>query len=703
MYTRCLLSRWETLQSSVEDSQRVQAFERDILALKAELLQLAARVNTLQEFQDRAQLEARILKIKKELSDLKERKPQLLQVNHAVHRFLTDTSSHLGGGGNSPPHPACVLKDDVAELYRVWDDAYNSTALLYVFVQNLKPLGGPTEALDHLAAAREDLDHDHNTLRLIDTSLKSGPVSAEVTAQVRDIANVLSEKQEHVKQEGALKSQFLVLKQVPSYSTSILCPESRVTPLLYSVPSPSYSTSILCPESELLHLDILCPESELLHFYTLSRVRVTPLLYSVQSPSYSTSILCPESELLHFYTLSRVRVTPLLYSVQSPSYSTSILCPESELLHFYTLSRVRVTPLLYSVQSPSYSTSILCPESELLHFYTLSRVRVTPLLYSVQSPSYSTSILCPESELLHFYTLSRVRVTPLLYSVQSPSYSTSILCPESELLHFYTLSRVRVTPLLYSVQSPSYSTSILCPESELLHLYILCPESELLHFYTLSGVRVTPLLYSTVLVPDLSRVSNPGLQFLSTEGGSLSDSGISDSGSENDLNGREKRLTALRQLARSMAAALAPGCAALLKINQELDQTEAQLRALQKSCRDLIVNTAVCMESNSLPLRHITTSTHNGIRSVFDLSRRRKSSTPLLKATSPDADPDDPDDKRSGRWSWRLFRASLPFHVALVALFCVAWLLEPTCCDAMNNLVFSLTPQLRYVRGPPPT
>nr|CAD7593264.1 unnamed protein product [Timema genevievae] len=397
-----MLSRWETLQSSVEDSQRVQAFERDISALKAELLQLAARVNTLQEFQDRAQLEARILKIKKELSDLKERKPQLLQVNHAVHRFLTDASSHLGGGGgNSPPHPASVLKDDVAELYRVWDDAYNRISNHLVDLQRLSTTWQQLEVT--MSELQVDLDHDHNTLRLIDTSLKSGPVSAEVTAQVRDIANVLSEKQEHAKQEGTLKSQ-------------------------------------------------------------------------------------------------------------------------------------------------------------------------------------------------------------------------------------------------------------------------------------------------TVLVPDLSRVSNPGLQFLSTEGGSLSDSGISDSGSENDLNGREKRLTALRQLARSMAAALEPGCAALLKINQELDQTESQLRSLQKSCRDLIVNTAVCMESNSLPLRNIATSTHNGI------SRRRKSSTPLLKATSPDADPDDPDDKRSGRWSWRLFRASLPFHVALVALFCVAWLLEPTCCDAMNNLVFSLTPQLRFAR-----
>jgi hypothetical protein len=48
-----------------------------------------------------------------ELAVLRDRKAQLLQVNVAVHRFLTDTG-----------HPAAVLKDDVAELYRVWDETF---------------------------------------------------------------------------------------------------------------------------------------------------------------------------------------------------------------------------------------------------------------------------------------------------------------------------------------------------------------------------------------------------------------------------------------------------------------------------------------------------------------------------------------------------------------------------------------------------
>lgn len=66
-------------------------------------------------------------------------------------------------------------------------------------------------------------------------------------------------------------------------------------------------------------------------------------------------------------------------------------------------------------------------------------------------------------------------------------------------------------------------------------------------------------------------------------------------------------------------------------------------------------------------------------------------------------DPGDPEDKPSGgSWFKRVMRASLPFQLALVALLCVACLLEPHCCDNMNTFSMSLSPQLRYVRGPPP-
>ena len=63
----------------------------------------------------------------------------------------------------------------------------------------------------------------------------------------------------------------------------------------------------------------------------------------------------------------------------------------------------------------------------------------------------------------------------------------------------------------------------------------------------------------------------------------------------------------------------------------------------------------------------------------------------------PESEPGEPTS-----WIWRILRAALPFQLALVALFCAACLLEPHCCEAANTLNLSLTPQLRYVRGPPP-
>lgn len=68
-----------------------------------------------------------------------------------------------------------------------------------------------------------------------------------------------------------------------------------------------------------------------------------------------------------------------------------------------------------------------------------------------------------------------------------------------------------------------------------------------------------------------------------------------------------------------------------------------------------------------------------------------------VAADDPDEDPHVP-----RNWVWRILRAALPFQLAIVALFCAACLLEPHCCEASNTLNLSFTPQLRYVRGPPP-
>lgn len=80
-----------------------------------------------------------------------------------------------------------------------------------------------------------------------------------------------------------------------------------------------------------------------------------------------------------------------------------------------------------------------------------------------------------------------------------------------------------------------------------------------------------------------------------------------------------------------------------------------------------------------------------------------------MATTASEPDPDDPkdetvvedaDEKRT--WSWRIAKYAVPVQLALIALFVAACFIEPHCCDGVNNFSWSLTPHLRYVRGPPP-
>lgn len=90
----------------------------------------------------------------------------------------------------------------------------------------------------------------------------------------------------------------------------------------------------------------------------------------------------------------------------------------------------------------------------------------------------------------------------------------------------------------------------------------------------------------------LSHIST--LPFNLPSNGSLSDSGISDGGCSSDygLSERERRLGALRRLAKQLEQALVPGSEALNSINQRMEMAEAELRSLQETCRELIIRTA---------------------------------------------------------------------------------------------------------------
>jgi hypothetical protein len=212
-------------------------------------------------------------------------------------------------------------------------------------------------------------------------------------------------------------------------------------------------------------------------------------------------------------------------------------------------------------------------------------------------------------------------------------------------------------------------------DEKTLHLLDTALQGGALSDQTASYVRdVAKLLSETTTVQGCK------IPELFTEGGSLSDSGISDEGSEHEIGERERRLAAIRRLVRQLEVVLAPDCKARLKMAERLNAAEEELKALQKRCRSLIA----CTAAYSPPVRP---------------SEEQRELEPSTKDPDDEDDPGEPD---SSSWFKRVMRASVPFQVVIITLLCVACLLEPQCCDNMNNFAMSLSPQLRYIKGPPP-
>lgn len=75
-----------------------------------------------------------------------------------------------------------------------------------------------------------------------------------------------------------------------------------------------------------------------------------------------------------------------------------------------------------------------------------------------------------------------------------------------------------------------------------------------------------------------------------SEGGSLSDSGISDTGSDQEPSERERRLANLRRLARQLEAVLGPGSRALDNMREVSENSSGLMSfSYQLQCRTLTV------------------------------------------------------------------------------------------------------------------
>uniref|UniRef100_A0A182NEN6 KASH domain-containing protein n=1 Tax=Anopheles dirus TaxID=7168 RepID=A0A182NEN6_9DIPT len=244
--------------------------------------------------------------------------------------------------------------------------------------------------------------------------------------------------------------------------------------------------------------------------------------------------------------------------------------------------------------------------------------------------------------------------------------------------------------------------------------------------------------------------------------GSLSDSGISDGGgmSDGSLSERERRLNALKRLVKQLEVSLAPGSDAMQTITKRLEMAEHDLRSLQNTCRKIIMNEKNHQEQQlQVQLQQQQRDRSSGRDSAdgnnnnsMAVKNKNKKSPSRKKHrnggqgrsqsnTSAEATENEDDDHLAllhqqqsrnhqelqrehllamqksaqlgivqttkmklsqNRWVWRITKIAVPVQLALVLVMCAACFFEPHCCDALNTYTMSFTPQLRYMKGPPP-
>merc|ERR1719362_1686997 len=128
---RVLLNKWEKLLVKIgENIQHTEVYEslrNDIVSLRLDLTKvLEERDNAEDDTEDDVELEQKLLTFRGAMSQLCEFKSQLFNLNLSVHNFLAEL--HCNSSGSKRKFSgASHLKEDVSDLYRLWDRAHHNT------------------------------------------------------------------------------------------------------------------------------------------------------------------------------------------------------------------------------------------------------------------------------------------------------------------------------------------------------------------------------------------------------------------------------------------------------------------------------------------------------------------------------------------------------------------------------------------------
>lgn len=193
------------------------------------------------------------------------------------------------------------------------------------------------------------------------------------------------------------------------------------------------------------------------------------------------------------------------------------------------------------------------------------------------------------------------------------------------------------------------------------------------------------------------------LKFIASSNGAYqSDSGISDEGFS-ELCERERRLIALKKIAKQLESALSPSSDVLKTITQRMEAAENELKVLQSTCRELILRTSTqLLKQQGIDISsHAAQSQINVQIPIITIKNKMKRSLPRRggkKRLSPVSNRKSADYKASpksteemsesdleesknknSKWGFlkRVARLAVPIQLTIITLFCVACFLEP--------------------------
>lgn len=183
----------------------------------------------------------------------------------------------------------------------------------------------------------------------------------------------------------------------------------------------------------------------------------------------------------------------------------------------------------------------------------------------------------------------------------------------------------------------------------------------------------------------------------SSNGSYQSDSGISDGGFS-ELSERERRLVALKKIAKQLEIALSPSSEVLKTITQRMEAAESELKVLQDTCRELIVRTSTqLLKQQGIDIPSHAQSQINVQIPIITIKNKLKRSLPRRKRKSPslgrkfandlkqgqrsndETSESEIEDGKNVRWRFlkRVAKLAIPFQLTIITLFCVACFLEP--------------------------